>query len=348
MAVDNVILRTKNMVGNFNYPPNVPAYKPIMKFLRNCPLYNAFTKCPLVVYQNTLKEFWSTVVAFDPFPSTDEPEKRPLKEFLIKFSVSNRKRPLTLDCKTFCSSTGLDYNNGKYVDHPTPKVIKKELGKIAINQSYLDKTPVLKNSFLVAWRILFTFAIQVLSRNYSFTEQVNSIQHILAYSLIIGTEVDIEEIIYSDLVTKLLNKSMLKYVLYPRFISCALQALLGPDYSQDKKFRFLHPILSNSNFTKDPSKVTEIKLTTHMTDVNNQRDSVSLPPLAAKPKKGKSQTVTSTIPKSQGPKASRALFKKSKRHESKKPPTGTKLTPPKPTEGSEQSHLVSSSTVLDP
>ncbi|GJT80229.1 hypothetical protein Tco_1054571 [Tanacetum coccineum] len=105
-------------------------------------------------------EFWSTAVAFDPFPSTDEPEKYPLKKFLIKFSVLNGQRPLTLDFNTFCSSTGLNFNNDKYVDHPTPKVVKKELGKIATNPSYLDKTPVLKNSFLVGWRILFTFVIQ--------------------------------------------------------------------------------------------------------------------------------------------------------------------------------------------
>nr|GEV65005.1 ABC transporter B family member 29, chloroplastic isoform X1 [Tanacetum cinerariifolium] len=235
----SVIFQTNNVVGNFNYPPNVPAYKPIMKFLRNCPLYNASTNCPSVVYQNFLREFWSTAVAFDPFPSTDEPEKRPLKEFLIKFSVSNGQRPLTLDFKTFCSSTGLDYNNGKYVDHPTP---------------------------------------EVLGGNYSI-EQVNSIQQLLAYS-VTGTE--------------------------------------------EKKFGFLLPILSNSNFTKDPSKVIEIELTAHMIDVNNRRDSVSPPPLAAKPKKGKSHTVTSTSPKSQGPEASGALSKKSKRPTSKKPPTETK------------------------
>ncbi|GKD54615.1 hypothetical protein Tco_1288002 [Tanacetum coccineum] len=195
-----------------------------MKFLRNCPLYNAFTNCPSVVYQNFLREFWSTAVAFDPFLSTDEPKKRPLKEFLIKFSV--------------------------------------------------------------------------LGGNYSSTEQVNSIQQLLAYSLIIGTEVDLGEIIYSDLVTKLLNKSRLKYVSYPRFISCALQVLLGSEYTKDKKYGFLPPILSNSNITKDPSKVTDIELTAHMIVVNNRRDSMSLPPLVAKPKKGKSQTVASTLPKS--------------------------------------------------
>ncbi|GJW95872.1 hypothetical protein Tco_0175544 [Tanacetum coccineum] len=119
-------------------------------------------------------------------------------------------------------------------------------GKIAINPNYLDKTLVLKNSFPVAWRILFIFVIQVLGGNYSSTEQVNSIQQLLSYCLITWTEVDIGEIIYSDLVTKLLNKSRLKYVSYPIFISCALQVLLGSDYTQDENFGFLPPIPSNS------------------------------------------------------------------------------------------------------
>ncbi|GJU33014.1 hypothetical protein Tco_1176603 [Tanacetum coccineum] len=237
------------------------------------PQWNNMTVDDVVFQTNNV----STVVAFFPFPSTDEPEKRPLREFLIKFLVLNGQRSLALDFKTFFSTTGLDYNNGKYVAHHIPEVVKKELGKIAINPSYLDKTSVLKNSFLVDWRILFTFVIQVLGGNYSSTKQVNSIQQLLAFSLITRTEVDIGEIIYSDLVTKLLNKSRLKYVSYPRFILCALQVLL-----------------------------------------------VSPPPLAPKLKKWKSQTVTPTLPKLQGPKASRALSKKRKKPKSKKPPTKTK------------------------
>ncbi|GJT47014.1 hypothetical protein Tco_0955729 [Tanacetum coccineum] len=221
MTMDNVIFQTNNVVGNFNYPLNVPSYKLIMKFLLNCPLKNTFTNCPSVVYQNFLREFWSTAVAYDPFPSTDETEQRPLREFLIK-------------------------------------AVKKELGKIAINN------PVLKNSFPVAWRIMFIFVIQVLGGNYSSTKQVNFIQQLLAYCLITGTEVDIGEIIYNDLVTKLLNKSRLKYVSYPIFISCALQVLLGPN------------------------KVTDIELTAQMIAVNSQKDLVSPLLLAAKPKKGKS------------------------------------------------------------
>nr|GEX03708.1 hypothetical protein [Tanacetum cinerariifolium] len=75
---------------------------------------------------------------------------------------------------------------------------------------------------------------------------------------------------------------------------------------------------------KDPFKVTEIELIAHMIVVNNRRDSVSPPPLVAKPKKGKSQTITLTSPKSQDPEALRALSKNSKRRMSKKPPTKTK------------------------
>ncbi|GKD37700.1 hypothetical protein Tco_1257907, partial [Tanacetum coccineum] len=253
----------------------------------------------MTVDNNYLREFWSTSIAYDPFPSTDETEQRPLREFLMKFIVLNEQRPLTLDFNTFCSSTDLNYNNGKYVAHPTPKDVKKELGKIAINL--------------------------ILSGNYSSTEQVNSIQQLLACCLIAGTQVDIGEIIYNDLVTKLLNKSRLKYVSYPRFISCALQVLL------------------------DPSKVTDIELTAYMIAVNNQRDSVSPLPLSAKPKKGKSHTVTLTLPKSQGPEASGALSKKSIKPKSKKTPAETKATStPKPTKGSEQSHPVSLGTVPDP
>nr|GEY13341.1 hypothetical protein [Tanacetum cinerariifolium] len=140
----------------------------------------------------------------------------------------------------------------------------------------------------------------VLSKNYSSTEQVNSIQQLLAYDLIAGTE--------------------------------------------DEKFRFLPGFLSNYNFTKDPSKVLDIKFTTHMIVVNSQKDSMSPLLLAANPKKGKSQTVTPTLPKLHGPEIPGALSKKSKRPKSKRSPTKTMVTPPKLTKGSEQSHSVFSGT----
>nr|GEZ47884.1 hypothetical protein [Tanacetum cinerariifolium] len=192
----------------------------------NYPLKIAFTKCPSVLYQNNLRDFWCIAIAYDPSPPSDDSVARPLKEYKIKFLVMNGKKPLTLDYKTFVQSTGLDYSPGTYVSHPSPKALKAELFKIVTNPSYLDETLVLKNSFPMAWRILFTFMIQVLGENYSSTEQINSIKHMIACCLTTGTKVGIREIIYSDLVTKLKSKSMQKYVSYPRCISCALVVLL--------------------------------------------------------------------------------------------------------------------------
>ncbi|GJU30725.1 hypothetical protein Tco_1174314 [Tanacetum coccineum] len=164
---------------------------------------------------------------------------------------------------------------GKYVAHPTPEVVKKELSKIAINESYLDKTLVHKSSFSVAWRILFTFVIQVLGGNYFSTEQVNSIQQLLAYYLITGTE----------------------------------------------------------------------------------KDSMFPLPFSGKKKKLKSQTVTPTLPKSQGPEASESLPQKRKKPLSKKAPKETKATPPPQTngglpstldEGTRKSQSLSEGTTTDP
>nr|GEV63548.1 retrovirus-related Pol polyprotein from transposon TNT 1-94 [Tanacetum cinerariifolium] len=85
---------------------------------------------------------------------------RPLNEFIIKFIVKNGQTPLTLDFKTFCKTTRLDYNKGGYVAHPSLEVVKVELVNIDINEALVQKTPLIKSSFLMAWRIMLTFVIQ--------------------------------------------------------------------------------------------------------------------------------------------------------------------------------------------
>ncbi|GJV42188.1 hypothetical protein Tco_1420628 [Tanacetum coccineum] len=67
--------------------------------------------------------------------------------------VMNGTKPLTLDYKTFVESTGLDYAKGIYVSHPSLEAVKAELAKIIENPIILDRTPVLKTTFPVAWRI---------------------------------------------------------------------------------------------------------------------------------------------------------------------------------------------------
>nr|GEV83751.1 retrovirus-related Pol polyprotein from transposon TNT 1-94 [Tanacetum cinerariifolium] len=217
-----------------------------------------------------IRKFWCAVIVLDPKPPTYNSEAHPLKEF----TMMNGKKPFTLDFKTFCESTGLDYNQGTYVSHPSPKAVK------------------------------------VLDGNYSSNEQVNFIQQLLAYYLLTGTKVDIDEIIYSDFVTRLTAKSRQKYISYPRFVSCALEVLLGNKYAQDQKFRSLPNVLSNSNFTKDQSKVTLIELTASMIVVNNLESPVSPFLTFGKKKKIKSQTVSQPKQKTQGLRASGALPQK--------------------------------------
>ncbi|GJX66457.1 retrovirus-related pol polyprotein from transposon TNT 1-94 [Tanacetum coccineum] len=219
-----------------------------------------------------------------PKPPIDDSKARPLKEFIIKFTVKNGQRPLNLDYKTFCESTGLDYNNSQYVNHP---FTKEDLG------DFFRSGPR---------RELLT------------TEQLNSIQQFLVFTLLIRTKIDIGEIIVSDLITRLIAKTRQKYVSYPRFVSCALERLSGSNYSQDQKFRNLPNILSQSNFSKDPSKVTPFELTASMIEVINQEYSLTqLPFSEKKKKKRKAQTVTKPTPKSEGPEASGALPQKSKK-----------------------------------
>ncbi|GKC27294.1 retrovirus-related pol polyprotein from transposon TNT 1-94 [Tanacetum coccineum] len=154
------------------------------------------------------------------------------------------------------------------------------------------------------------------------------------------------------------KKELAKIITNPEeLLSCGLEnsvyfydseELLGPEYTQDEKFGNLPGILSNSNFSKDPSKVTDIELMGHMVAINNQKESVSLLPFSKK-KKVKSQTMTLTLPKSQGPETSGALSKKRKQPKPKKIPSEAKVTPTlKPMKDSEQSQSVSSGTVPNP
>ncbi|GKA17163.1 hypothetical protein Tco_0697000 [Tanacetum coccineum] len=203
------------------------------------------------------EEFWYTAISFYPCPPKDDYEAHPLKEFKIKFTLMNGQRQL-------CS-----------------EVVKAELAKITMNEALIQKNHVLKTSFHAAWRILLTFVVRFLGGNYSSTEQLNSIQQLLAYCLLTRTKVDIGEIIYSDLVTRTKN--------------------LG--------FGSLPNILTQSNFTKDPSKIIPIELTVSMIVVNNLESAVTpLPCLEMKKNKKKnSQTVSQPKLKTQGPEAFGAL-----------------------------------------
>ncbi|GJT24961.1 hypothetical protein Tco_0894898 [Tanacetum coccineum] len=239
-------------------------------------------KTPSVLYHNYLREFWYTAVVEDLNPLTNDFKARPLKEFIIKFTMKNGQTLLTLDYKTFCETTRLDYNKGDYVAHPFLEVVKAK------------RLPPMRHSLLT------------------------------------GTKIDIGEIIFSDLVTKLMAKSMKRYVSYPRFVSSTLKELLGSDYPQDQKFGNLPSALSQTNFTKNPSKVTPIKLTASLIDVINLDSSMTLLPCSKKKGKKKTQTVTQPKPKGN------------------KQPTGIGSPSTHPDDGNRKSKPLPEGTNIDP
>ncbi|GJT73379.1 hypothetical protein Tco_1032665 [Tanacetum coccineum] len=69
------------------------------------------------------RKFWCTAVTSDLNSPADNSEACPLKEFIIKFT---------------------------YVGLPSPELVKAELAKIATSAALVQRTPVLKTSFLMA------------------------------------------------------------------------------------------------------------------------------------------------------------------------------------------------------
>ncbi|GJR86498.1 hypothetical protein Tco_0210509 [Tanacetum coccineum] len=223
LIIEVVQFLTNNVGGYFNYHINVSAYKDLCKYLKNYFLNVAFTKTPSVVYQNYLREFWCTVVVDLLKPPTYDSEPRPLIESLIRFIVKNGKTSLFFNFQTFVQTTRLDYNNGNYVALPSTEVMKAELLKLGLHNErnveesasvLVNKTLLSKTWFPIVWRNMTTFVIQVLGGNKFSTDQLNSSQQMIIFSLLTGVKIDIGEIIFNDLVTRLIDTPRKKYIAY--------------------------------------------------------------------------------------------------------------------------------------
>ncbi|GKG20704.1 hypothetical protein Tco_0380505, partial [Tanacetum coccineum] len=96
---------------------------------------------------------------------------------------------------------------------------------------------------------------------------LNINQQVIAYNLIWGLNVDISNIIFSDLVAKLHNrkKGRETKVCYIRFLSLIIERLLGENYKNGKLTSFKPHHISATSF-KTPS-ASEVALTYHMLKV---------------------------------------------------------------------------------
>ncbi|GKE10821.1 hypothetical protein Tco_1414372, partial [Tanacetum coccineum] len=119
-------------------------------------------------------------------------------------------------------------------------------------------------------------------------------------------------------------------------------------YTQDENFGSLPNVLSNSNFTKDPSKVITIELTVSMIVVNNLESLVTPLPFSGKKKKKKSQTVSQPKPKTHGLEALGSLPQKSKKALTKKTTPQATETPPTKKVPTEDSNKTQDSVLQHP
>lgn len=150
-----------NVVGNFPYPEGFLAYKGVVKYLQNCFLTTAFTKTPSVIYHDLLREFWCTFVVEKPDVT---------KDAIIKFSVLNGKKTLSLNYKTFIKATGLDFSETFETQPKADEVTALLLELGPHDKQHLDmtpgallaKAPIIKTWFPALWSILMSFVIQVL------------------------------------------------------------------------------------------------------------------------------------------------------------------------------------------
>ncbi|GJV38359.1 retrovirus-related pol polyprotein from transposon TNT 1-94 [Tanacetum coccineum] len=108
-----------------------------------------------------------------------------------------------------------------------------------------------------------------------------------------GTKIDIREVIYNDLVTRLFETPRKNYVSYPRFIPYVLEGLLNIDYAQDITLGFTPSVLSKQKSNWNSSEVQPIELTEYMISVVNYQASVSPTPLHEK--WGRKETVVTSV-----------------------------------------------------
>nr|GEU54679.1 hypothetical protein [Tanacetum cinerariifolium] len=160
LIVESVVFHSNNFVGNFNYPQNTPAYKPICKFLMNCPLAKAFTKTPKVLYPNFLMEFWCTAFAYD--------------------------YPLITLRLIFLKST--------YVSHPSLEAVKAILAKIVTNEvlngSYLSTEQINDIQLLIAYCLITGTKVDI--------GKTSSEVKLDTQTMLLTTATDVQALLLSD------------------------------------------------------------------------------------------------------------------------------------------------------
>ncbi|GKB69688.1 retrovirus-related pol polyprotein from transposon TNT 1-94 [Tanacetum coccineum] len=220
-------------------------YQPMLKFLSNSCVSTALTKQPSAYYSEYLRELWY-------FAEVDTVTNT------ITFSLSNFEEPLSFNRDEFTSIIGLNYSEN-YVSILTKETMStglETLGLVEENNpeilstSLNNSSPLKMRYFSIIWRVLMQYVVKCLGGMQGSHDKLNINQQVIAYCLIWGLDVDIGNIIFSDLVAKILNgkKGRDPNLCYTRFLSLMIEHLLRENYENDNITSFKPHTISGSYF----------------------------------------------------------------------------------------------------
>ncbi|GJW17669.1 retrovirus-related pol polyprotein from transposon TNT 1-94 [Tanacetum coccineum] len=263
----------------------------------------ALTKEPTAMYVEYLKDFWYTA-------EVDAATKD------ILFSLSLFENRLSFTRNDFLSAIGLT-DSETVVPLPSKGTVRAGLATLGLankdkpsltSTELVNSSPIKIKYFSPIWRIFMQYIVKCLGGMQGSHDQMNLNQQTIAYCLIFGPEINIREIIFTDMVHKLQNgkKSREANIYYTRFLSLVFEQLLGDNHHGDSLIVSKPYHISATSF-QTPS-ASEVSLTSHMLKVaklsKKPEESLILPfkEVNAKEYADKSQSGTNVQPLSQ-PKA---------------------------------------------
>ncbi|GJS54365.1 hypothetical protein Tco_0627727 [Tanacetum coccineum] len=221
--VEDCIIKFNNRVALMESKDD--AYKPLLQFLKNCCISVALTKQPSAYYSKYLQEFWYTAEA-------DIASKS------ITFTLLHFDKPISFDLDTFSSVIGLDHSD-ECVHVPPKEVVKAGLATLGlVDDDHLSiSSSALINSSLVkvkyfspTWKFLMQYIVKCLDGMRGSHDQLKASQETIAYCLYWGLNIDIADILFSDLIAHLHpegSKNQRKpNVCYTRYLSLIMEHLL--------------------------------------------------------------------------------------------------------------------------
>ncbi|GJV29362.1 hypothetical protein Tco_1385810 [Tanacetum coccineum] len=214
-----------------------------------------------------------TPAANDPF----QVENQYMATKSITFTLSHLDKPLTFILDTFSSVIGLKSNEPSVLV-PQKEIVKaglETLGLFDKDDPSLSSNDLVKSSpmkvkyFSLTWKVLMQYIIKCLGGMQRSHDQLNGNQRAIVYCLCWGLNIDIANILFSDLILHLhpegAKKERKPNVCYTRYVSLIIEHLLQDTYKNDKMISLKPYNITTTTFK--PTLENETVLTSHMYSV---------------------------------------------------------------------------------